>query len=370
MKILKTLLFFARTKGIEVFLLILTSLVHRINIQDNTQSSNYYTDIQIAYEDLKILDRIIRIIVKIIQKSYDEVSSLSQYHKLQLFLNLRIVSKIPLTLFEYVRTNHITAKTTNFIEINDNNNENPVAALLNFEGEVVENYDTVTTSVFEVIAKQPEGAYADICITKIFIIAKNLLDLLSELSVDVQYAANFIQSGLAWRFLEFLTYYNEIGVVSEATHNPHYQTMLINVEKIANVFRNIIIYSNEAFICKTFSASNEINQMEAVIPSKEQSAEVSSTLMKIDPAEKNLLCRFYEGVLNLLGKRLLQILLADYSQPHVSPKDKDVTSIKNFLNLFSNELHEPTSLWNNDTRLELKNLLIQQIMLINSTDGK
>ena len=43
---------FAQTKGIEVLLLILTSLVHRISSNNSAQSSNYYTDIQIAYEDL------------------------------------------------------------------------------------------------------------------------------------------------------------------------------------------------------------------------------------------------------------------------------------------------------------------------------
>ena len=369
---------FARTKALEVFLLILDSVVHRINVGNSMETYNYYEDMQISYEDLKILDLIIRIIVKMLQKCYPELASLSPESKIQLFMNLRTVSKIPLILFEYVRTYNIRTKSYKDIDRTKSSylERLPIHKALSAitegdnEGSVIETYSPVTTSVFNLISSQPDTSEADVCIMKIFIITKNLLDLLVECSIDVHYITTFIQAGLAWRFLEFLTYYNDIGQVSEATHNPHLQTMFINIEKICNIFRNIVMYSNEAYIWKLAGASENINDVEIIVSSKESSSEVSRALTKLNADSKFLLCQFFECTLQLLGKRLVQILLADYTQPRTTPKEKDIISINRFLRIFSTELSEPTELWNEETRIELKTLLIEQISRINDTNGK
>jgi len=187
-----------------------------------------------------------------------------------------------------------------------------------------------------------------------------------ECSIDAHYITTFIQAGLAWRFLEYLTYYNDIGEVSEATHNPHLQTMFINIEKICNIFRNIVMYSNEAYIWKLAGASED-NKVDVILSTKESTSDVSRALTKLDTPSKLVLCDFFECLVQLLGRRLVQVLLADYAQPRTTPKELDIASINRFLKLFSTELHEPTDLWNEETRIELKNLLIDQIHRTNET---
>ena len=369
---------FARTKGLEVFLVILNSLVQRVTVTDSGEDiHNYYDDMQVSYDDLRIIGLIIRIIVRLLQKCYNELSSLSQENKVQLFMNLSKVTKIPLILFEYVRTYNQRAKSYKEVDaaklLLDKKPFNK--ALSNIqededEGSVVDKYSPVTTSVFTLISSQPDSSEADVCIMKIFMITKNLLDLLVECSTDVQYITTFIQAGFAWRFLEFLTYYNDIGEVSEATHNPHLQTMFINIEKICNIFRNIVMYSNEAYVWKLAGASEESNKVDVILSTKEPSSDVSRALTKLDTPSKLVLCDFFECLVQLLGRRLVQVLLADYSQPRVVPKEQDIASINRFLKFFSTELHEPTDLWNEETRIELKNLLIDQIHRIHETNGR
>jgi len=282
-----------------------------------------------------------------------------------------------LILFEYVRTYNQRAKSYKEIDAAKVLLDKPFnKALSNIqedpenEGSVVDKYSPVNTSVFTLISSQPDSSEADVCIMKIFMITKNLLDLLGECSIDAQYITTFIQAGLAWRFLEYLTYYNDIGEVSEATHNPHLQTMFINIEKICNIFRNIVMYSNEAYIWKLAGASEESNKVDMILSSKEPSSDVSRALTKLDTPSKLVLCDFFECLVQLLGRRLVQVLLADYTQPRIIPKELDINSINRFLKLFSTELHEPTDLWNEETRVELKNLLIDQILRTNETNGR
>jgi len=368
-------LLFARTKGIEVFLLILDSLVHRINVAKNMENYNYYADMQISYEDLKILDLIIRIIVKMLQKCNLELASINQDDKLKLFINLLTVSKVPLILFEHVRDLNIKSKSSNDKE-KSNLGKSKIISIEKVDeependDELVEISNPISTSVFDLIISQPESSEADVCIMKIFIISKNLLDLLTECSLDAPFITTFVQSGLACRFLEFLTYYNDIGEVSAQNNNPHFQTMLINIEKICNIFRNLVMYGNEAYIWKLAGATDE-SSVDLITSTKEQqSSEVSRILTKIDSPQKLLLCQFFECTLQLLGKRLVQILLSNYTQPRLAPKEKDILSINKFLKYFSTELSEPTDLWNEETRDELKNVLINQIITIHHTNGK
>ena len=367
---------FARTKGIEVFLLILDSLVHRINVAKNMENYNYYADMQISYEDLKILDLIIRIIVKMLQKCYSELATLDHDVKLKLFMNLLTVSKIPLILFEHVRNINIRSKSGKLEEEKSSLGKSKITPFDKVEeepeneDEVIEVYSPESTSVFDLITSQPESSEADVCIMKIFIISKNLLDLLAECSIDAPFITTFVQSGLVWRFLEFLTYYNDIGEVSASNNNPNYQTMLINIEKICNIVRNLVMYGNDAFVWKIAGASNE-SSVDIIVASQEhQSSEVSRILTKIDSSEKLLLCQFFECVMQLLGKRLTQVLMSNYTQPRVAPKEKDILSINKFLKYFSTELSEPTDLWNEETRNELKSLLIEQIMTIYKSSGR
>lgn len=136
--------------------------------------------------------------------------------------------------------------------------------------------------------------------------------------------------------------------------------MLEFIENVAYIIRNILIYSNEAYIWKMTSSSTTFQNV-GLLTNREKSAQLAMTLNKIDPEDKNILAQFHTTVITLLGRRLIQLILMDYFEPVYIPEEKDMQSVFKFLNAFSTDVVDPCTLWNQDTKNELKIRLKEQI---------
>lgn len=352
--------------GIEAIFSILRNMLRKISVTNQPEPEDYYTDLSLSYHDLKIINIIALIIRRVFICYPSQLIVLDIEKKLQLFLNFQTISKIPLILFELIKTQSekslekSTTEKTETTSVGD--------APENSMRDEGEPYDSDTAPIFDVIISEPQSSNAEKYIFKIFIFVKNLIDLFTELSLKVDFASFFVQSGLSWRCLEFLTYYGDITPQAEKVHKVNYQSMQVNIEKLCNIFRNNLIFSNEAYIWKL--TGGLVSRGIGIITSREKSTKLVQALNKIDNNEKKTLATFHECVINLLGKHILQVLLMDYYEPTFAPEGKERNNIVDFVKIFSTSLHDPATLWNSETRQELKTLLINQLFEINSTQGK
>ena len=353
---------FLETNGVETIFNLFQSMLKKITINTHSEHEDYYTDLSLTFHDLKIINLIVQIIKRIFVCYPSQLIVLEPEKKLQLFLNLQIVSKIPLILFELIKTK--TENATN--EKTERNIENELYEHF-LEDAFDQQFDSDTSSIFDVIVSDPNGQNAEVYTSKIYALSNNLVSLLTEFSVKVDFATAFIQSGLSWRCLEFLTYY-ACTSSSDGDNKLNSPTTSSNLEKICNVFRNNVIFSNEAYIWKLTGGFT--SRGIGIITSKEKSAKVIQALNKIDNTEKLILANFHDCVMNILGKHILQQLLMDYYEPASIPEGKDKSNILSFIKVYSTTLHDPATLWNAETRQELKNLLINQIFAINNSHGR
>lgn len=352
---------FLETNGIETIFHLFQSMLKKINVSTRSEHEDYYTDLNLTFHDLKVFNLIVQILKRIFICYPSQLIVLEPEKKLQLFLNLQIVSKIPLVLFELIKTKIENASKE---KVEPNIDHLLYEHLL--EDQFDQQYDSDTASIFDVIVSDPNSQNAEVYTSKIFTLSNNLVSLLTEFSMKVDFATAFIQSGLSWRCLEFLTYYG--APTNEKENKLSSQTTMANLEKICNVFRNNVIFSNEAYIWKLTGGFT--SRGIGIITSKEKSAKVIQALNKIDNSDKLILANFHDCVMNILGKHILQLLLMDYYEPTSTPEEKDKSNILNFLKVYSTSLHDPATLWNAETRQELKNLLINQIFAINTSHGR
>ena len=352
---------FLEANGIETVFHLLQSMLKKINITAHSEHEDYYTDLSLTFHDLKIFNLIVQILKRVFICYPSQLIVLEPEKKLQLFLNLQIVSKIPLILFELIKTKSENASN----EKAEPNIDNLLYEHL-LEDQFDQQFDSDTASVFDVIVSEPNSQNAEVYTSKIFSLSNNLVNLLTELSMKVDFSTAFVQSGLTWRCLEYLTYYGTS--TNDKENKLNLQSTTANLEKFCNVFRNNVIFSNEAYIWKLTGGFT--SRGIGIITSKEKSAKVIQALNKIDNAEKLILANFHDCVMNILGKHILQLLLMDYYEPAITPDEKDRSNILSFLKVYSTSLHDPATLWNAETRQELKNLLINQIFAINNSHGR
>jgi len=340
---------FLEAGGIEKILLLLRNMLTKIQTAARSEQEDYYTDVSLTYNELKIVNLSILILRRMFVCYPSQFIVFDAEKKLRILLDLQAVSKVPLILFELLRTQKEKLKA-----------EKEEVKVIEAIPEEVEREAQVAPSIFDVIVSETSSATAETYVNKTFLLMKNLIDLLTDFSLKVDFTSGFIQSGLTWRCLEFLTYYGESTTKPEDVHRL--------LESFCNVFRNVVIFSNEAYIWKLTGGFT--SRGIGIITSKEKSSKITQALNKIETPEKLVLANFHDCVMNVLGKHILQLLLMDYYEPVSIPDEKDKVNILAFLKVYSTSLQDPATLWTNETRQELKNLLINQLFEINNSHGK
>ena len=342
---------FLEAGGIEKILTLLRNILTKIQTAPRSEQEDYYTDLSLTYNELKILNLTALILRRMFACYPSQFIVFEAEKKLRIFLDLQLVSKVPLILFELLRTQSEKLK--------NEKDEQPKANEIQPIPE--EQFQPHLASIFDVIVSENNSGIAETFIHKTFTLMRNLTDLLTDFSLKVDFNTVFIQSGLSWRFLEFLTYYGEANPArSESTNKL--------LENLCNVFRNNVIFSNEAYIWKLTGGFT--SRGIGIITSKEKSSKLTQALNKLESPEKLILASFHDYVMNILGKHILQLLLMDYYEPVSVPEEKCKSNIHAFLKVYSTSLQDPATLWTNETRQELKNLLINQLFDINNSHGK
>ena len=353
---------FIQTKGLKALLSVIVSIFKKINIAKIMDPYNYYNDIIVSLVDLKALNVIIKALNILYQDNPREFMTLNQEIRIQICINLQQISKIGLNLFEYVRS------TFNQKEKNELSSPQKPYKLDFSEG--LENNTTFhpsLVSIFDVLRNYNANlsTYSEQYISKIFDFSKSYLELLLYLSKESCFITSIIQSGLAWRCLELVCYHDSLDTPLKCNDNNWYR---INqqTDKASLILRNLLIYSNEAFVLKVSEAGSK----SYILTSKEKSPHLIMELNKIDKSQKFILISFYEAMIDLLGKKMIQMILEDFYEPIVQPEDKDKNSIHKFLKMVSANSTEPSLFWNEEARCDLREILKTQILSINELGVK
>lgn len=223
--------------------------------------------------------------------------------KVSTFLDIQAASRITVHLFDKIKQENCKKNSTD---------EDPSGEL---EADDDEDYDfdpdeedlkrhPALVSIFEVITKDPDSSFADTYILKIFEFQAHLTNLMTHLSNDIMTVIPFVQSGLAWRLLEYFLYYESRGNYSDRIGDVNYQNMLDAIEKMGVILRNLLIFSNEAYTLKLTVSSNG-QRMIGIFTSREKSPQLMMILNKLETLERTILSKFHESLINILGKKLL-----------------------------------------------------------------
>ncbi len=199
-----------------------------------------------------------------------------------------------------------------------------------------------------------------------------MIDLSLNISVHVETAVLYIQSGLAWRLFELITYFDDPNRYSKKIEDPHYRLTVKFIEIALIAMRNLLIFAHEAYELKTnsSSANQEESSSELIIKRQPVSEDLAAILDKIDGFEKTVLSKFYLVVLKLIGKELTKSLLLNYFEPTVAPTEEDRDPILRYMKIFATNFFDPQTLWNNETREEFTELVQEQIISIQQSHGK
>jgi hypothetical protein len=342
---------FANQGGFDYLRQLLSNIVRKFNVAESMKTYDYFNDYKLSFEDLKFVDILIRSLSMVFKKVPQILELVSLEEKLSLFLNIQLVSKIPLIQFENIKN----FKPSDEIEVADED--------FDFDNSIDKHHPALV-NIFEVISNEPNSSFSDTYILKIFELLKHLIDLFTKLSLDVSSIVLLIQSGIAWRILEFVLYYESREIYSEKADDLNYQTMLECIEKLGFILRNVLIYSNEVYTVKMTTAPGS---RVGILTSKERSPQLLMSINKLEAPDRNTIAKFHECILSIVGKRMSQVLLNDYYEPLSKPEERDLHSVIKFLNYFSTSVSDSSTLWNEETRSELQALLKSQIIsLINS----
>jgi len=337
--------------GLDQIRQLLSNLVKKINFAEYMEKYDYYNDYKLSFDDLKALDLLIRSFHILFTRVPQIMEVLSPEDRLSLFLNIQLVSKIPLFEFENIKR----YKPSEEEEAEDED--------FDFDNSIDKHHPSLV-SIFEVIASEPNSSFSDTYILKIFDLLKHLIEFFIKLSVDVNGVLSLIQSGLAWRLIEYILYYESRENYSEKADDLNYQTMLECIEKIGFILRNLLMFSNEAY---TLRITTSPGPRTGILTSREKSSHLPMSVNRLEAPDRNTISKFHECILNLVGKKMVQVLLTDYYEPSLTPDETDQQSVIRFLNYFSTSLSDPSTLWNEETRNELRELLkAQMISLINT----
>lgn len=178
-------------------------------------------------------------------------------------------------------------------------------------------------------------------------------------------ANSLIESGILWRLLEFSLFYDESFEFGVSDFDRMQKINSIS-EESGLVIRNVSIFSNEIAILKNASSSTNYN--EKIINTKQKSEPIFNIVSKLPRNKKEILRKYYEGLIILLQHKLTYSLLEDYYEPNEIPEEKDKRAIKNFLKMLNGNFEEEDFIWNNDIRNDLKDLIRRQISSINDEE--
>ena len=356
---------FLENKGFPYIISLLKIITKRVSADNSIEAVDYYANLKISSSDLKVLDLSIQIINQVLLRSPSNLHTLTPETKLQLFLNLQVVSKSSTALHEYIKKfNEPPAPRSQEVESSDE-----IRSSVDEDSE--EAPDTsVLTCVFNILKKENSGTpSSDFIIHKLLGITKNLTHLLVDLSIYAEFTPFFIQAGVAWRCLEWLTYYNDPNIYIKIVEDPNYRAMLPHFEGAGNVFRNILIYTNEAYILKINSASIKPKSV-GLTTTKQKPPKLLIALDQLEGFERTVLSKFHSAILELIGKPILQLLLTDYDEPVLKPQDENRENILRFLKIFATGYYDPVTFWSKETKDELKQLIQAQIVFINESHGR
>ena len=352
-----------QSKGFKTLFSVIVSILKKINIAKMMDPYDYYNDIVVSLVDLKALNVIIKVLTVLYQDNSREFMNLNQESRIQICLNLQQLSKIGLNLFEYIRLR--------FDEKVKNESKSPQKKYkLDFNSEGLEintTFHPSLVSIFDVLRNYNVSlsTYSEQYTAKIFDFMDSLLVLLLRLSKESYFITSLIQCGLAWRCLEWVSYHDTLDSPLKYNDND-WDLVNQQTDKASLILRNLLIYSNEAFILKV----SEGGSKSYILTSKEKSPHLIMEINKIDRNQRFILISFYEVMIDLLGKKMVQTILEDFYEPLVKAEEKDKNSIDKFLKMMSANSKEPTLFWNEEARCDLREVLKTQILDINELGAK
>jgi len=343
--------------GFPFLISIQNSMINKINMIKENETDNY-SSLTVSYQDLKVINLSIKILKEIVIKNPSVWESIDSDSKLQIFLDFQIASKISLLFFEFIKNqfekSEYQEKTDDSFEDNSANSDNSNPHII---------------SIFDILHSEGNINKSNLYTDKLIDFTNHLFELLVSLSCQVSFCPLLIQSGIVWRCIELLTYFDDPNRYSRKIENPIYRKTVTSIEMICNVLRNVLIFSNEAYILKTNSSL--IKSKEVGIKTKKiKSQELLPSLDKLGGFERTVLAKFQTAIFHLIGQSITQVLLMDYYEPVLIPKGEDRDNILRFMKIFATSYSDPLTLWNYETKQELKELIMSQIIMINNSNGK
>jgi len=357
---------FINLRGLFTLLESFQVLIKNMNIARYGDNENHYLDLRLLQPKIKILEMIVRIILFISTARPTEFELLPQEDKLQMFLGLQIAAKASVIIFEATLTKNPN-KDSRAPEVKKNSiseyliEVRTLDALNKGSGRGIP--DSFTT--IEGTSLGSSELQIDIYFDKVYMLTRGILDVWLQFSVRPMFLPILIRAGILWRCIEFLTYYIDVPELGE----KNYRKMLMSIEDACLIFRNTLIFANEAYISRSRKSPGDPEDLR-IVSNEEKSHLVELLMNQYGEANLKFMARFYVAVTNLLGKLMLNLLLADYMNPMISPRIQDKENIDNFIKMFANSYYDPSTLWNEDTRNELRTLMVNQLGAINSSKAK
>jgi len=351
---------FLEKKGFHTVFLIIQALVSKIfKKKKSPEHIYYYSNMNISAKDLGSLCLAVKILKYFLQNARHEISELESPQLFELCHLLQKISKIPLVYFEFLKCRKQRKNIPNV-----ENNESSMGLLL-IESEEKNLFQDLTFDQDDVkLENNPVEAYEK----KVFFIMNDLVMIWVNFSTDVSILDSLIRAGVLWRCIEFAMLYEENFEMGGFDYE---KTQKINEigEDCVLVLRNVTIYSNEIFILKNTSYS-ENTFIEKITASKQKSEVLFNEISKLSKKRKDVLKTYFEGLQVLILRKSLQGLLEDYYEALVKPEEKDKRGIKKFLKIINNDLEEEMFIWTQENREDLKEILKVQISMINEDPNK
>ena len=364
----KNLEHFLKEGGLSVLIEAFNTILKLMSLKRYHDHHNHQLELRLFYPHVKTLNIIFNIIKIIIGACPTEFDELSNEEKSQLFLCLQCTGKISAKIFEALESKshkEVKASDTKKNSLCEHNpdmtQDEPPPQNQSFQH---------FTAALENTLSEPLESYSDICFKKALDLTDTLLDIVLQFTLKAVFMPFLIRSGVGWRLLEFVTYYTESVKFGRRLEEHKNSVRMKNAtQKGCFILRNLLIYANESYIIRSRKTPGDPDDLR-VISSQAKSEQIESEMETLGDAALKIVARFYVAVLNLISRNMMEAILADYSEAKGEPRHKDGENVAKFLEIFAGSFYDPSTLWNDDIRDELRSLMENQLLAINNTKGK
>lgn len=358
---------FLNAGGLQILLGTMQSVIKHMNITRYGETFNQYLDLRLLHPDIKIITQIIRVIKIILTERPRELETLTNEYKQQMFLGLQEAAKLSIIVFETLEsraTKESKAPDTKKNSVSEHPDEGIHFGPL-FRIPSLAAYESTSAGALEMMMLERTESQPELYLDKVFGLTQDLEYVLLYFSAKVAFIPMLIRAGVGWRCLEYITYYGEpIGL----------NTMKVfkNIENACLVLRNIMIYCNQAneFRSKKPAAAEKDETKPGSTSANDKPLQMEIDLSQVGDAGLRVMTRFCLAVTNLIGKYMIESLVDDCIVTPVMIQPKDLEGTEKFLKVFASSFYDPSTLWNEDIRAELKNLMASQLLAVNNSKGK